>query len=149
MNQMFSINKLFLSHRPKVFKLLMIGVTALGVSFLTPQSAKAQQNNSTSSPSTGNIPTYPKGTRIYPNGVINPPRGRAVYPATTINNGNGTTTYYYQDGTRITTDSNTVSPGGTFLTPGSLNGGVRRTQESSNRELLLTPGSANRRLNNP
>lgn len=147
MDKGFSIDNLSSYHRIKVFKLLIVAVTAWGISFLSPQEAQAQ-NNSTSSPGVGNIPNYPIGTRIYPNGVINKPNGSAIYPATTINNGNGTTTYYYQDGTRINTNTNTVSPGGTFLTPGSSNGGLNPTPQRPNGGLLLTPGSSNGGLNN-
>ncbi|WP_414583999.1 hypothetical protein [Scytonema sp. PCC 10023] len=147
MNKLFSIDKLSSYHRAKVFKLLIVAVTALGISFLSPQEAEAQ-SNSTSSPGVGNIPNYPIGTRIYPNGVINKPNGSAIYPATTINNGNGTTTYYYRDGTRINTNSSTVSPGGTFLTPGSSNGGLPPTPQNPNTGILPAPGNLNGGLNN-
>ncbi|WP_017314362.1 hypothetical protein [Mastigocladopsis repens] len=132
MNKLFSIDTLSSYNCEKVFKLLIVGVTVLGVSFLMPQGAEAQ-SSSTSSPSGGNILNYPSGTRIYPNGVIDPPRRRAIYPATTVKNGDGSTTYYYRNGTRMTTDSNTVSPGGTFLKSGSPNGGLRPTPGRSNR----------------
>lgn len=133
-------------HRPKVFKLLIVGVTALGISFLTPQEALAQ-TDSTSSPGVGNVLNYPNGTRINQNGVINTPDGSTISPATTINNGNGTTTYYYSNGTRVTTNNNTQSPNGSVLTPG-INGGLRPTPERPNGGLLPTPGSSNRGLNN-
>lgn len=71
---------------------------------------------------TGSLPSYQYGTRIYDLGRISTPNGSVIYPATTIDHGNGYTTYYYQNGTQITTNRNTVNPGGTFLTPGSLNG---------------------------
>ena len=134
-------------HCAKVFKLLIVAVTVLGINFLTSQRSEAQ-SDSTSSLGVGNVPNYPIGTRIYPNGVINKPNGSAISPATTINNGNGTTTYYYLDGTRINTNSNTVSPAGTFLTPGSSNGGLNPAQEPANGGLLLTPGNSNGGLNN-
>ncbi len=73
---------------------------------------------------TGNLPNYQYGTRFYNNGSISTPNGSVINPATTIDHGNGSTTYYYQDGTQITTNRNTVNPGATFLTPGSVNGGV-------------------------
>lgn len=135
-------------HRAKVFKLLIVGITALGMSFLSPQEASAQTNSTSSPPGVGNIPNYPVGTRIYPNGVINTPNGSTIAPATTINNGNGTTTYYYQDGTRINTNSNTVSPGGSFLTPGSSNGGLPPTPQNPNGGILPAPGNSNGGLNN-
>ncbi|BAY42962.1 hypothetical protein SAMD00079811_05400 [Scytonema sp. HK-05] len=135
-------------YRAKVFKLLIVAMTALGISFLSPQQASAQTNSTSSPPGVGNIPNYPVGTRIYPNGVINTPNGSTIAPATTINNGNGTTTYYYQDGTRINTNSNTVSPGGSFLTPGSSNGGFPPTPQNPNRGILPAPGNSNRGLNN-
>ena len=139
-------------HRPKVFKLLILALTTLGVSFLTPQGAEAQ-SNSTSSPGVGNILNYPYGTRVHQNGVINTPDGSTISPATTINNGNGSTTYYYQNGTRVNINTNTVTPNGAVLAPGSLNGGLNRLPENPNRGLLLTPpnpnGGLNRELENP
>ncbi len=71
----------------------------------------------------GNSLDYPSGTRIYNNGSINTPNGRVIYPSVTIKNGNGSNTYYYSNGTRITTDKNTVNPSGTFLIQG-INGGL-------------------------
>lgn len=70
----------------------------------------------------GNSLNYPSGTRIYNNGSINTPNGRVIYPSVTIKNGNGSNTYYYSNGTRVTTDKNTVNPSGTFLIQG-INGG--------------------------
>lgn len=72
---------------------------------------------------TGNLLNYPSGTRIYNNGSLNIPDGTTIYPSVTINNGDGSSTYYYSNGTRITTDKNTVSPGGNFIIP-SVNGGL-------------------------
>ncbi|MBD2773891.1 hypothetical protein [Iningainema tapete] len=102
---------------------LIAGVAALGISYFTPQIVWAQNNTNSSPRGVGSVTNYPSGTRIYQNGRISTPQGD-VYPTNTINNGNGVTTYYYQDGTRITTKSNTVSPSGTFLQPG-VNGGLK------------------------
>lgn len=147
-----SVTRYSTYHRPKVFKLLILALTTLGVSFLTPSAAKAQ-SNSTSSPGVGNIPYYPYGTRVYQNGVINTPDGSTISPATTINNGDGSTTYYYQNGTRVNIPTDRVRPNGAVLTPGSLNGGLNRVPENPNRGPLLTPpnpnGGLNRELENP
>lgn len=133
-------------HRAKVFKLLIVAMTALGISFLSAQEAEAQ-SDSTSSPGVGNVLNYPNGTRINQNGVINTPDGSTISPATTINNGNGTTTYYYPNGTRVNTNSNTVNPNGAVLTPG-INGGLNPRPERPNPGVLSIPGSWNRGLNN-
>ncbi|WP_169222273.1 hypothetical protein [Brasilonema sp. UFV-L1] len=135
-------------YQEKVFKLLIVAITALGASFLSPQEAEAQ-SRSTSTPGLGNTPNYPYGTRInQQNGVINIPNGSKIYPATTINNGDGSTTYYYRNGTRIQTNSNIVSPNGALLRPGSFNGGLNPTPKNPNRRLAPTPGSSNGGLNN-
>ncbi len=78
------------------------------------------------SPTNGgtNFINYPFGTRIYNNGTIVTPQGQVGYPATTVTSGNGTTTYYYQNGTSITTRGSAIAPSGTFLTP-DWNGGIR------------------------
>jgi hypothetical protein len=47
---------------------------------------------------------YPYGSRIDETGRISTPRGQVVYPGVRINNGDGSTTYYYNDGTSITID---------------------------------------------
>ncbi|MDF5712692.1 MAG: hypothetical protein PUP93_02100 [Rhizonema sp. NSF051] len=109
--------------------LIMSGLSVLFVAATSasPISAQTAQQNSALPGAVrgiGNLPNYQYGTRIYDNGRISVPNGSVVYPATTIDHGNGYTTYYYQDGTHITTNRNTVNPGGTFLTPGSVNGGV-------------------------
>ncbi|MGH8000941.1 MAG: hypothetical protein ACREPR_16320 [Brasilonema sp.] len=138
----------FTSYQGKVFKLLIVAITALGASFLSLQEAEAQ-SRSTSTPGRGNIPNYPYGTRInQQNGVIYTPNGSKIYPATTIKNGDGSTTYYYQNGTRIQTNSNTVSPNGSLLTPRGFNGGLNPIPEKPNRRLSPTPGSPNGGLNN-
>jgi hypothetical protein len=83
------------------------------------------QNPARSNPyqGTGNLLNYPSGTRIYSNGSINIPNQKIIYPSVTINNGDGSSTYYYSNGTRITTPKNAVSPSGAFITP-SINGGL-------------------------
>lgn len=86
----------------------------------------AQEANNALPPSggTGNSLNYPVGTRIYQGGIIVPPRGRAQFPNNTIRHGDGSTTFYYPNGTRVTTRKDTIAPSGTFLSPG-VNGGLR------------------------
>ena len=84
------------------------------------------QNPSRSNPyqGTGNLLNYPSGTRIYSNGSLNIPNQKIISPSVTINNGDGSSTYYYSNGTRITTEKkNTISPSGAFIIP-SINGGL-------------------------
>lgn len=52
----------------------------------------------------GTSNTYPYGSRIDRTGRISTPRGQVIYPGVRMNNGDGSTTYYYNDGTRITID---------------------------------------------
>lgn len=59
--------------------------------------------------------TYPQGSRINTNGMISTPRGNRTSPSVTIKNGDGSTSYYYRDGSRITVDSTTVPPTGTLI----------------------------------
>ncbi len=58
--------------------------------------------------------SYPQGSRINPNGTISTPRGNRTSPSVTIKNGDGSTSYYYRDGSRITVDS-TIAPTGTLI----------------------------------
>ena len=62
----------------------------------------------------GNV-TYPSGSQVYTNGTVQTPNGQIVPPAVTINHGNGSTTYYYPDGSHIDTSGSTIPPVGTFL----------------------------------
>jgi hypothetical protein len=124
----------------KVFKLLVASMTVVGTTCLSPQLVTAQ-NNSTSN-GVGNFLDYPYGTRIYENGRISNPSGGSMYPSTTINNGNGVTTYYYRNGTRVMIKKNQVSPSGTILRSGSFNGGLPTKTNRIN--TLPTPSGLNR-----
>jgi hypothetical protein len=87
---------------------------------------------------TGNLLNYPSGTRIYNNGSLNVHNGTIIYPSVTINHSDGSSTYYYSNGTRITTDKNTVSPSGSFIIQ-SVNGGLNngnRINPIQNQNLL-------------
>lgn len=48
--------------------------------------------------------TYPYGSRIDRTGRISTPRGQVINPSVRMNHGDGSTTYYYNDGTSITMD---------------------------------------------
>lgn len=108
--------------------LTFVGI--LGISSLTAFPAFSQQNpvnpanptiiNPSRSGATqngrligGNDP-YPQGSRIHTNGMISTPRGKRTSPSVTIKNGDGSTSYYYRDGSRITVDS-TIAPTGTLI----------------------------------
>lgn len=93
-------------------------LSAVNVSAQTTNSSGQQQNGS------GNWLNYPYGTRVYRNGTISSPTSRPVTPSVAIPRGNGSTTYYYPDGTQITIEQNRISPNGTSLSPG-INGGIR------------------------
>ena len=56
---------------------------------------------------------YPYGSKVFDNGTISTPNGGPVYPSSTIRHGDGTTSYYYRDGSRITIDPTQISPSGT------------------------------------
>jgi hypothetical protein len=59
--------------------------------------------------------TYPYGLRISGSGFISTPRGEVTLPSVRINNGNGSTTYYYPNGSSVTIDGSKVPPTGTLL----------------------------------
>ena len=61
---------------------------------------------------TGGNVTYPFGTRVNNDGIITTPRGERTTPNVTVKRGDGSTTYYYQDGSRINIDPKTVPPTG-------------------------------------
>jgi hypothetical protein len=56
---------------------------------------------------------YPYGSKVFDNGRISTPNNGSVYPSSTIRHGDGTTSYYYRDGSRITVDPTKISPSGT------------------------------------
>lgn len=56
---------------------------------------------------------YPYGSKVFDNGTISTPNRGSVYPSSTIRHGDGTTSYYYRDGSRITVDPTKISPSGT------------------------------------
>jgi hypothetical protein len=62
----------------------------------------------------GNV-SYPRGTRINANGIISTPKGERTPPSNSIKHGDGSTSYYYQDGSHITIEHNTIPPTGTLL----------------------------------
>lgn len=93
--------------------------------------------------STSNWLNYPYGTRIYSDGAVQTPRGDRLPPAAVIPHGDGSVTYYYSNGTHITVNENEVSPLGTPLRTGSVNGGLNQRNGG------LNQGSLNRGLNSP
>jgi hypothetical protein len=56
---------------------------------------------------------YPYGSKVFENGRISTSNNDSVYPSSTIRHGDGTTSYYYRDGSRITVNSTKISPSGT------------------------------------
>jgi len=58
---------------------------------------------------------YPYGSKVFDNGTISTPNNGPVYPSSTIRHGDGTTSYYYRDGSRITVDPTQISPSGTLI----------------------------------
>ncbi len=111
---------------------LMTGVLvvlALELSSLTAVNAQAaiDRLGTFNFPDTrNNLPNYPNSSRIYTNGAIRSPRGQVASPAATIRHSDGSTSFYYRDGTRITVDRTTISPVGTPLRSGAINQGMNR-----------------------
>lgn len=62
----------------------------------------------------GSNVSYPQGSRIKANGIISTPRGQRNIPSVSIKHGDGSTSYYYRNGSRITIDG-TVPPTGTLI----------------------------------
>lgn len=56
----------------------------------------------------GGNDTYPQGSRINANGIISTPRGQRTIPSVRIKHGDGSTSYYYRDGSHITINGTTV-----------------------------------------
>lgn len=101
--------------------LLVQGASAIAVKAQTPADILPPRRPQ----GTGNLLTYPPGTQIYRNGGIQTPNGQVIYPTVAVPKGDGTTTYYYSNGTRIDLNQRSVNPSGTYLTPGRMNGGLR------------------------
>lgn len=74
---------------------------------INPGVQNQNQNSSTTS--------YPYSSRISGSGAITTPRGQVIYPNVGITNGDGTTTYYYSNGTSITVDKTKLPATGGFL----------------------------------
>lgn len=124
-----------------VKKILMVGV--LGISCIIAGEANAQQppainsvnsvrppvipNNSINRVNTnpispvqdgkviGDRNAYPYGSRIGTNGVISTPEAGTVLPRVGIDRGNGSTTYYYPDGSQVDVNNNSIPPTGKLL----------------------------------
>jgi hypothetical protein len=64
---------------------------------------------------TGSTSSYPYSSRISGSGAITTPRGQVIYPNVGVTNGDGSTTYYYPNGTSITVDKTRLPATGGFL----------------------------------
>jgi hypothetical protein len=86
----------------------------------------AAHAQSTRQPSSGvgNQLNYPPGSRVYPSGRISTPNG-IIAPSVAVPRGDGSTTYYYPNGTRIDVPNRGGNPLGTYLRPNTPNGGLR------------------------
>lgn len=58
---------------------------------------------------------YNYGARLEQNGTISTPQGGTTIPNATINRGDGSTSYYYPDGSRIDVNNNSVPASGKLL----------------------------------
>lgn len=58
---------------------------------------------------------YPYGSRLEQNGTISTPQGGTTVPNVTINRGDGSTSYYYPDGSRVDVNNNSVPASGKLL----------------------------------
>jgi len=58
---------------------------------------------------------YPYGSRVRSSGSITTPQGEVIFPNVTIKNGDGSTTYYYSNGRRVTIDRTQVPATGEYL----------------------------------
>ena len=58
---------------------------------------------------------YPYGSRLEQNGTISTPQGGTTVPNVTINRGDGSTSYYYRNGSRINIKRTTIPPTGTVI----------------------------------
>ena len=61
----------------------------------------------------GGSVSYPRGSRINANGIISTLKGERTVPANSVKRGDGSTSYYYQDGSHINIKRNTIPPTGT------------------------------------
>ncbi|UBF23634.1 hypothetical protein K9N68_17820 [Kovacikia minuta CCNUW1] len=94
---------------------------------------------------TGNYLRYPPGTQIYQNGAIVTPDGLVTYPNGAMPGREGSTTYYYPNGTRITIKKRIFNhTSGLYLTPGTVNGGVRSNANSNSTGSFFVPGGLGR-----
>ena len=59
--------------------------------------------------------TYPYGSRINRDGTISVPTGERTIPSVSVKRGDGSTSYYYPDGSRITVERSTIHPTGTLI----------------------------------
>ncbi len=111
------------------------GSTAAGA-----QTAPSSTSASQPSRGVGNQINYPPGTQIYPNGTIQTPTGTVIYPSVAVPGEDGSTTYYYRDGTRINAGRGAFSSSGTYLIPGTINGGVGNQLNTNSTRSFFIPG---------
>ena len=116
---------------------LLLGVPSAGVG-----SAQTTTGNPgmTSTPrGMGNWVNYPYGTRIYSNGTIRTSNGERMTPSVTVPGGDGSTTFYYPNGTHIRVNDGTINPTGTPLRSGSRNGGLSNDTMTRPNRTFSTP----------
>lgn len=63
----------------------------------------------------GGSANYNYGSRLEQNGTISTPQGKTTIPNATINRGDGSTSYYYPDGSRIDVNNNSIPASGKLL----------------------------------
>lgn len=61
----------------------------------------------------GGSVSYPRGSRINPDGIISTLKGERTIPTNSAKRGDGSTSYYYRDGSHINIKRNTIPPTGT------------------------------------
>lgn len=112
-----------------VKKTLTSFVVGLGISSLITLPAFSQQNSANPANRVNiirsrinqnetrirGINNYPFGSRINADGIISTPRGERTIPSVSIKRGDGSTSYYYRDGSRINVERNTIPPTGTRI----------------------------------
>jgi hypothetical protein len=116
---------------------LLLGAVSTGV--VSAQTTTGNPGMTGTPGGTGNWIDYPYGTRIYSNGVIHAPTGESVTPSVTVPGGDGSTTFYYPNGTHITVNEGRINPTGTLLRSGSQNGGLSNDTMTRPNRTFSTP----------
>jgi hypothetical protein len=119
----------------RIVNLIVNGLSVLLLGLASATTAHAQPASNAyvvvfSTLNPDNPPAYPSGSRFYPDGTIRTPGGAVFFPSAIVPRGNdGAQTFFYRNGTHITTHPDAIDSAGASLILGNLKGHPKRQSQ--------------------